>query len=90
MNMWGFTPPVFEPLQEYFQAFLAEKGANATLECYLPSAVNQLVSEGRARVRVLRTTDAWFGITNREDRPRVVESIARLIHDGIYPNRLWS
>jgi len=90
MNIWGFTPQVFEPLQEYFQAFLAEKGEDATSECYLPSAVNQLVSEGRARVRVLRTTDAWFGITNREDRLRVVESIGLLVQNGIYPARLWS
>jgi NDP-sugar pyrophosphorylase family protein len=90
MNMWGFTPQVFAPLRKYFQSFLAEKGSDARSECYLPCAVNQLVVEAQARVRVLRTMDGWFGVTNREDRPRVVESIGRLIHDGIYPNRLWT
>jgi len=29
----------------------------------------------QARVKVLRTNDSWFGVTYREDRPRVVESI---------------
>jgi hypothetical protein len=52
--------------------------------------VNELVLSGRARVKVLRSKDSWFGVTSREDRQRVVESIGRLIEDGSYPKRLWS
>jgi hypothetical protein len=52
--------------------------------------VNELVLAGRARVKVLPTNDSWFGITYREDHPRVVASIGRLIQDGTYPERLWS
>jgi hypothetical protein len=59
-------------------------------ECYLPTAVNDLVLAGQARVKVLRSKDSWFGVTCREDRSRVVESISRLIDDGSYPKRLWS
>jgi len=51
--------------------------------------VNELVKSGEARVKVLRTNDAWFGVTYREDRPRVVASIAALVEKGKYPSTLW-
>jgi hypothetical protein len=88
MNMWGFTPQIFGQLEEQFQRFLDLNGSNLKSEFYIPSAVNELVLAGRARVKVLRTNDSWFGITYREDHSRVVESIGRLIHGGYYPERL--
>jgi hypothetical protein len=89
MNMWGFTPRVFGQLRSYFQRFLELKGTEMQSECYLPSAVNEYVQSGSARVRVLRTHDSWFGITYREDHPRVVENVGRLVRDEFYPKRLW-
>ena len=90
MNMWGFTPRIFGQLQERFRAFLQQNGTTMKAECYVPSAVNELVQAGQARVKVLRTSDSWFGVTYREDHPRVVESINRLVRDGVYPERLWA
>jgi hypothetical protein len=52
--------------------------------------VNELILAGQARVKVLRTSDAWLGITYREDRLRVVKGISQLIDDGYYPKELWS
>jgi hypothetical protein len=52
--------------------------------------VNELVIAGRERVKVLRTPDSWFGMTHREDRPRVIESIRRVIAHGDYPEKLWA
>jgi dTDP-glucose pyrophosphorylase len=89
MNMWGFTPAVFGQLTECFRQFLEKQGTQAKAECYLPVAVNELVVSGQARVKMLRSRDSWFGVTNREDRPRVVESIRRLIDEGAYPQSLW-
>ena len=89
MNMWGFTPRVFEQLREYFQRFLELHGSDVVAESYIPSAVNELILTGRARVKVLRTRDAWLGITYREDRLQVVDGIGRLIDEGYYPKRLW-
>ena len=90
MNMWGFTPHVFPQLRERFQAFLQHSGNDLKSEYYVPTAVNELVSSGQARVKVLRTNDAWFGVTYREDRPRVVDSIAALVKKGKYPEKLWN
>jgi NDP-sugar pyrophosphorylase family protein len=90
MNMWGFTPDVFGKLDERFQDFLKLKGADLKAECYIPSTVNELISSGKARVRVLRSGEPWFGVTYREDRQRAVDSIRRLVESGAYPKRLWS
>lgn len=90
MNMWGFTPEIFAQLREVFHAFLQRSGSELKTESYVPSAVNELVAEGKARVKVLRSPDSWFGVTYREDRPRVVDSIGALIQSGAYPANLWA
>jgi len=90
MNMWGFTPRIFGQLQVNFKKFLELNGSALKSECYIPTTVNELVLAGEAQVKVLRSDDSWFGVTYREDHPRVVESIARLIRSGAYPEKLWS
>jgi hypothetical protein len=90
MNMWGFTPKLFGQLRGEFIAFLNANSQNEKAECYIPTVVNSLVSAGSAKCRVLRSTDSWFGVTYREDRPRVVESVRALIARGVYPEKLWA
>jgi NDP-sugar pyrophosphorylase family protein len=89
MNMWGFTPQVFDQLRENFEKFLESSGTDLKSECYIPNTVGELVRAGQARVKVLHSRDSWFGVTYREDRPRVVESIRGLIAEGLYPEKLW-
>jgi hypothetical protein len=88
MNMWGFTPALFAPLRERFVEFLKKHSAEEKSEFYIPAAVNEIVSAGGARVKVLRSPDSWFGVTYREDRPFVVEGIRRLVAHGDYPEKL--
>lgn len=89
MNMWGFTPQVFPLLQKYFHDFLKSQGQDLKSECYIPSALNELIQTRQAKVKVLRSGDSWFGVTYREDHPRVVHHILQLIEGGFYPRRLW-
>jgi hypothetical protein len=95
MNMWGFTPAVFGQLRREFERFLERHGRDLKAECYLPNTVNELIQAGQkparegARVRVLKTSARWFGVTYREDRAQVVEEIRRLIASGSYPEKLW-
>jgi dTDP-glucose pyrophosphorylase len=89
MNCWGFTPAVFPALRAHFAAFLEQNGRDEKAECFIPNAVNELVVSGQGRVRVLRTGAPWFGVTYRQDHPRVVESIRQLVARGQYPERLW-
>jgi NDP-sugar pyrophosphorylase family protein len=90
MNFWGFTPMLFPQLRAQFDAFLKKSGTEVKSECYIPITVNDLVVTRQAKVKVLRTNDSWFGVTYREDRPQVVESIRQLIAQGKYPEKLWA
>jgi len=90
LNMWGFTPQVFDQLRERFEKFLESSSSDLKAECYIPNTVGELVQSNAARVKVLHTRDSWFGVTYREDRPRVIESIRSLVASGLYPERLWS
>ena len=58
-------------------------------EYFLPSVVSQLIQEGKARVKVLRSHDRWYGVTYKDDKPTVVKAIADMTASGLYPDELW-
>lgn len=90
MNCWGFTPALFARLDEQWRAFLGAHGGDPKAEFYLPAAVSTTIARGEAVVRVLPTESAWFGVTYREDKPRVVAAVAELVRTGRYPAKLFS
>lgn len=91
MNMWGFNRSFLTEAEARFPAFLDQALAEnpAKAEYFLPGVVSQLLAEGRARVKVLRSEDKWYGITYQEDKPAVVAVIAEKTKAGLYPDRLW-
>ena len=90
MNMWGFTPDFLDELENGFKTFMEEiKPGDIKSEYLLPSIVDALIKSGNANVSVLETDDKWFGVTYKEDKPVVVDSIKRLIADGKYPEKLY-
>lgn len=89
MNCWGFTPALFAGLDRLLREFLHTHGTHPKSEFYLPAAVSTMIEQGEAEVSLLPTDSSWFGITYREDKPRVVEAIARLVQAGDYPPKLF-
>ena len=91
MNMWGFTRSYLDEAEARFPAFLEETAKTNPLkgEYFLPSVVSQLLTDGKARVRVLSSTDKWYGVTYKEDKPVVVSALAAMRKDGTYPENLW-
>lgn len=90
MNFWGFTPSIFSELEARFPIFLEKNAGNLLkAEYFLPEVVNELLQENKARVKVLPTSEKWFGVTNPQDRPIVQEAIREQIRRGIYPQNLW-
>ena len=89
MNCWGFTPRLFGELEERFPKFLAARGGEPKSEWYIPFVVDELVKEGKADCRVLPTESSWFGVTYREDKPRMVAAIGKLVESGEYPRKLF-
>ena len=91
MNLWGFTESFLKEAEARFPAFLDKALAENPLkgEYFLPSVVTQLLEEKKARVKVLRSGDKWYGVTYKEDKPVVVAAIAEKTASGLYPDKLW-
>lgn len=89
MNMFGFTPSIFQHLESRFKSFLDERGTELKSEFFVPTVVNELMQENLAEVQVLKTTSTWFGITYPDDKASVVNSIQALIREGVYPESLY-
>ena len=92
MNLWGFTRDFMDEAWARFPAFLDRTLRENPLkgEYFLPGVVTQLLEEGRASVRVLRTRDRWYGVTYKEDRASVTAAFGRLTEEGVYPEELWA
>ncbi len=89
MNFWGFTPGLFNYLEEKFTAFLKEDADNLKAEIYIPFVVDDLMKEGKIKTKVLKSDASWFGVTYKEDRPVAVKKLQMLIDEGKYPEKLW-
>lgn len=89
MNVWGFTPKLFDYLKSDFVKFLSKEGHELKSEFLIPTVVNNLIQSGRESVHVLRSGARWFGVTYKEDKPFVVQQIQALIDKDIYPNKLF-
>lgn len=87
MNMWGFSASLLVELKERFANFLERNLAKNPLKCeyFLPFVVDELLKENKAEVTVLKSSDRWYGVTYKEDKPVVVEAIKTLKNAGLYP-----
>ena len=91
MNFWGFTPSMMKEMEARFPAFLDNAlSENPTKgEFFLPGVVDELIQEDKAEVKVLKSTDRWYGVTYKEDKESVVSAIKSMKENGIYPEILW-
>ena len=89
MNMWGFTPILFDYLQDMFVDFLKKYGTELKSEFLIPSVINDLIQSGRGQVHVLRSNANWFGVTYKEDKPYVMGEILKLVDGNVYPQKLF-
>lgn len=85
MNMWGLTPDFFDILEKRFKDFLKEtKPDDLKAEYLLPTIIGNLLKDGKVEVKVLQSKDKWFGVTYKEDKEMVANSIKELIKLGYY------
>ena len=89
MNLFGFTPDFFHHVKVIFSDFIRESLNNPKAELYIPLVIDRLINSGEARMSVLQTPETWFGVTYREDRPKVLKAIRDLVDSGVYPEALW-
>lgn len=90
MNMWALQPVIFNVLDEKFKIFLENLHQDdLKAEYLLPTIIGDLLKEDLVDVTVLKSQDNWFGVTYKEDKQSVINSIKELIINGVYPNKLY-
>lgn len=91
MNMFGFTPSILDALAHDFVKFLTDSLPKnpEKAEFFLPTVVNRLMADGKAKVKVLSSADRWYGVTYAADKPLVVAALAEKTAEGLYPDGLW-
>ena len=91
MNLWAFHHGILDEMRQRFCHFLRTRAVENPLkaEFYLPSVPDALIREGKARVRVLETGERWYGVTYREDLPKVQAAMAEMRQKNLYPEKLW-
>lgn len=91
MNLMGFQPSFLREAKSRFPAFLDKALKENPLkgEYFLPSIVQQLLSEGKATMKVLTSPDQWYGVTYAADKPVVVKALADMAKEGLYPQPLF-
>ena len=90
MNFMGFMPSFLEEATELFPKALDEILEKNPLkgEYFLPAIVQQMLTEGRATMKVLTSPDKWYGVTYAADKPVVVEALKKMTREGLYPEKL--
>ena len=91
MNFWGFTASMMKEMEARFPAFLDKALVDNPMkgEYFLPGVVDQLIQEGKAEAKVLKSMDRWYGVTYKEDKEGVVDALQSMKDKGEYPDVLF-
>lgn len=89
MNFWGANQHFFKHLKQYFADFLKDNIKLPKSEFYIPTAIDKMIKNNEAKVKVIETHSQWFGVTYQEDRPGVVAKLQQLVKAKVYPSPLW-
>lgn len=90
MNMFIFTPKIFDYLEEDFVKFFKDNESDLSkCEYLIPDVVFDLIKRKLITVSVLKTDAVWQGITYKEDKDALVDGLNKLVNDNVYPDKLW-
>lgn len=91
MNLWGVTPSFIDEIEQGFPEFLDKGFESNPVKCeyYLPSVISSMIESKKASVKLLSSTDKWYGVTYKEDKQTVVDALVNKVSEGQYPEKLW-
>jgi hypothetical protein len=89
MNLFGFKPTCYDFLGKEFRNFLGRSSMDPKSELDIPTSLDKFVKNGDITIKILQSNERWFGVTYREDKPYVIESIRQMIRKGVYPARIY-
>lgn len=88
MNMFCYHPAIFKEFEKEFEQFLKENNDELKGEYIMAVGLNNIVKNGKGKIRVIRTPSEWFGVTNPEDAQIVRKKLKELVDKGEYPQNL--
>nr|WP_315159300.1 sugar phosphate nucleotidyltransferase [uncultured Flavobacterium sp.] len=89
MNMWGFTPAIFDFLEKDLDTFIQMWQSNPTIEYQLPNVVTAMIEAGIYQISVIPTNEEWIGVTYQEDKQKAMEQLKKLHDLAVYSEELW-
>ncbi len=89
MNFWGFTPQIFDELENGFVRFLSSFDKHPESEYFITNVVDEMIAGKRGSVQVFGTDSEWMGMTYRDDKLNLINGIKLLKETGVYPKNLW-
>ncbi len=91
MNFWGFTPDIFNYIDEAFLEFLRNPEVDILKdEFYIPAVIDKGIGDSVFNCKVINTNAKWMGVTYRDDKPAFEEFLNKKIAAGEYPSNLWN
>lgn len=87
MNMWGLDTGIFGYIEKKLELFLKEHINEPKSEFFLPSVISERMREENLKVRVEMTDEVWYGVTYKEDAPKVHAALTALTEKGLYKMR---
>lgn len=89
MNMFTFTPQIFTFLNKEFPKFLEKNINDIKSEFLIPDLVFKQIKTENIKLKALSTNAKWLGVTYKEDKENVVNSLKKLVKKGEYKESLW-
>ena len=89
MSLLLFTPKIFEILEKEFKLFFDNIKNEETDEFLIHDILDKYIKENKISITVRKTDSIWYGVTYKEDKLKVQESIKEQIKNNIYKENLW-
>ncbi|PQA97882.1 nucleotidyltransferase [Chryseobacterium shigense] len=89
MNFFIFHPDIFNALDMYFNDFI-QSDPGPSQEFYIPTAVQRMIDEKKAKVWVKASPSQWMGVTYANDKSSITDFLRSEIEKNRYPEDLWN
>jgi len=76
MNFIGLKYNTLGWLNEINTLFKMNHSNDRNIECFLPAAISELISQKKIQLALFPTNEKWYGITNPGDELKIVDALA--------------
>ena len=89
MNFLCLNSNFFEALEREFDKFINNSNDLLKDECLIQEVMFSNSKVNGVPIKVLESDAIWYGVTYKEDKENLVNSIQALVDAGEYPANLW-